>query len=151
MCYPGKMIADSGCKPLLQFTEKLGYVMFANIKITPGSDMNITTVRFILLIDAKFKEHVVRNMTFSSLEYPFDSTYLITDQNCKQDVKEGNEITISVYYQLFFEFNVNRTNVEEALVQSISSNFNITFENVTHFVQVKPNSSALNTPKIIGK
>lgn len=150
LCSPGKMIVNSGCKPLLQLSSKLGYILFASIKVATRAQID-NIDGFLSLIDATFKEHVVRNMSLTSSEYPFDSTYLISDHNCEQDIKKGGEIIVSVYYELFFDFNVNRTNVEEALVQSISSKFNIISEDVTHFAEVFPDSTAMKTPSVIAE
>ena len=144
------MIVNSGCKPLLQLSSKLGYILFASIKVATRAQID-NIDGFLSLIDATFKEHVVRNMSLTSSEYPFDSTYLISDHNCEQDIKKGGEIIVSVYYELFFDFNVNRTNVEEALVQSISSKFNIISEDVTHFAEVFPDSTAMKTPSVIAE
>ncbi|CAC5390476.1 unnamed protein product [Mytilus coruscus] len=121
LCYPGRILINTRCVPLISYTSNLGYVLAFGIDfLLPFNVENPNT--FMESIQEKIWSHIG---VFVGLPDPFIEVSIIsTDRPCNvYDKWTVGNIHMTVFLKIFISRTVYRAKIEENLFKVMYSTF----------------------------
>ncbi|CAC5407114.1 unnamed protein product [Mytilus coruscus] len=150
-CYPGRILMNDVCIPLLPTSTNLGYILAIGMKGLLTETINSTRL-FLQSIDKFFQMHLYKNLELK-MSSSTKSSLLLTDLSCDTGTKweNGTEIILFGQLTIFISEYVNRSLIEISLLQNLNTKFNVTHEGATYTFHTYPVSEAFNTYSLIRK
>ncbi|XP_033746938.1 uncharacterized protein LOC117332162 [Pecten maximus] len=150
-CFPGKVLNDTSCIPLLSITNNLRYTI--SIEFTGHLQGNQTNaLDFLATMENGIKLHISK--IFGTTEFVLDNFHLLSNFPCESTSADINIETIKLflYMTVHIEGYVPRFRTENLLLENISDMWNISVDNERVIsLTSKTSLRAVMTPSIIEK
>ena len=148
-CYPGRILTNKGCVPLLPITNNLGYILSVELQIQLQSSVN-NTLQFMNTVRDEFHSFL-RYILQLSLQY--ESSYYHTDMQCSEEITwmNGTSINIVAFEKIFITSYINRSDIENKLVDLTSQKVRVSYMNSTYDFAIQSTDRAFIFPILIDK
>ncbi|XP_060074623.1 uncharacterized protein LOC132554334 [Ylistrum balloti] len=150
-CFPGKVLNDSSCIPLLTITNNLRYTL--SIEFNGHLQGNNTNaLDFLKSVEIGIKQHISK--MFGVREFKFDNFLLLSNFPCESNSAYINteNIKLFLYTTLHIEGYVPRFRTENSLLENTSDLWNVTIKRIKVLeLAAKTSLTAVMTPSIIQK
>ncbi|CAC5390475.1 unnamed protein product [Mytilus coruscus] len=127
VCYPGRVLINGTCIPLLPYTSNLGYTLTFGVHVQ--SEAPIKNTRYLL---QKMEEEILIQLGrhLNRKMFPFlEMMIMKANTTCSSDVNFiGPYLLVSVFLKLFVNVVVNRDEIETKLLQFQNHEFSFRYE-----------------------
>ncbi|XP_021345284.1 uncharacterized protein LOC110445161 [Mizuhopecten yessoensis] len=149
-CFPGKVLNDSSCIPLLTITNNLRYTI--SIEFTGQLPENQTNaLDFLKAMEIGINLHISK--LFGTTEFKSDNFHLLSNFPCESKSAYVNTETIKLYLYMtvHIEGYVPRFLTENSLLENTSDMWNVSVDSEVIGLVAKTSLRAVMTPTIIDK
>ncbi|XP_063439695.1 uncharacterized protein LOC134720991 [Mytilus trossulus] len=143
ICYPGRILTNNGCVPLLPFTSNLGYILSLTLRAKATSTINKTT-QFLDTVENSFFIFLQTYLNVNGLLR--GSSALHVNLRCSTTLIEGTFIDITLDQKIFINETVDRSLIEKQIINLTHSTFSILYSNVLFEFSIKQYRKLHNFP-----
>ncbi|XP_060064257.1 uncharacterized protein LOC132544650 [Ylistrum balloti] len=137
-CFPGKILMDKKCKPLLKITDNLRYVQSFSLE----GNSTLSPEILLLTVKEKTKSAIY---SISGILF-FDSFHIVLNNSCDENFTGSAGIRMLIHASFLIEAKVDRLETEKRLVEMTKEEFN--FDNTT-YLKASPSVEAFMIPVVL--
>lgn len=114
LCFPGRLLVNETCIPLIPFTTNLGYNICVGLDMSLSKDVD-SPLELMQILQRKIVNHLNDLLDFF---FGFEMTVLSANRSCNgKDVWTSGNLHVSIFIKIFSPFRVHRASVEERLIR----------------------------------
>ncbi|CAC5404838.1 unnamed protein product [Mytilus coruscus] len=147
-CYPGRVLTNNGCVPLLPFTSNLGYILSLTLRSKATRTINKTT-QFLNTFEDSFFDFLQTYLNVKGLL--LESSALHVNFSCSTTLMKGTFIDIILEQKIFINESVDRSYIEKQLINLTHNTFSILYTNVLFKFIIKRERKLYNFPEVINR
>ncbi|CAC5404841.1 unnamed protein product [Mytilus coruscus] len=140
-CYPGRILTNNGCVPLLPFTSNLGYILSLTLRNKATRMISVTTT-FLNTVEDSFIEFLQTYLKVRSLH---------VNLSCSKTLMNGTFFDIILDQKIFINEFVDRSFIEKQLINLTFNTFSILYGNALFKFVIKKTEKLYNFPGVINK
>ncbi|OWF39941.1 uncharacterized protein LOC110464396 [Mizuhopecten yessoensis] len=139
-CYPGKVLTNKTCKPLLKRTNNLRYTVAVSLE--GNVTLTMSSQNLLEMMMRNIKDNISRNVGRVS----FDSFHIMVNMKCDHVISNDTEgLKFTVHTTFLISDDVDRLFTEQTLLNLTNNNY--VFENVA--LQSSVTSEAFMLPTLV--
>ena len=147
-CYPGKILNNNKCLPLLTITNNLRYVF--TVSVIGHIPKTIDVRDFVVSLKWEFENQITQALETSG--YILEDVILLTNSSCDGHTarrKKDYSIETLAYIKIFVEKEVDRLQAEQKLIALMNVTLQITYGSRNYSMRLKFDRRSLQVPVLL--